>query len=159
MDVLPVEAGTYALILSLDSPSPVVVGRMGKFDLLNGYYFYIGSAHGAGGLRARLGRHLRGDGHPQWHIDYLRQHAMVRGWGFRVSITSDDATIPLECEWSQWLACAAGATIPIPKFGASDCRSGCRAHLIYFSDPLQWHDFPQKADLTAWEGLWRDGSG
>jgi Uri superfamily endonuclease len=92
-----------------------------------GDYFYIGSAHGAGGLRARVGRHLRGDGKRHWHIDYLRAVVEVQAVLYTVADKS------LECVWSQALAQLPGALIPIPHFGSSDCRSGCAAHLMAFS--------------------------
>jgi len=44
-----------------------------KLDLLPGYYIYIGSAFGPGGVRARMLRHLRADKPKHWHIDYLRE--------------------------------------------------------------------------------------
>jgi Uri superfamily endonuclease len=76
---------------------------------------------------ARVGRHLRGDSPRRWHIDYLRAVAEVQN----VLYTVTDA--PLECAWSQALAHLPNAFIPVPLFGASDCRSGCGAHLIGFS--------------------------
>ena len=103
-----------------------MIGRLGSFCLPAGHYFYVGSARGAGGLQARVGRHLRGDGAQHWHIDYVRDVAVVR----EVFYTVTDRT--LECKWSQALAQLPYACIPVPYFGASDCRSGCRAHLIAF---------------------------
>jgi Uri superfamily endonuclease len=91
-----------------------------------GDYIYVGSAFGPGGLRTRLGRHLRGDGHPHWHIDTLRAAASVVGYVFAI------ADQPVECRWSQALAALPQARIPAPGFGSSDCRSGCQAHLIAF---------------------------
>ena len=41
---------------------PISIGRLGQQHFPIGDYFYVGSARGAGGLRARVGRHLRGDG-------------------------------------------------------------------------------------------------
>jgi Uri superfamily endonuclease len=40
------------------------------------------------------------------------------------------ASLPLECAWSQALAELPTAGIPVPRFGASDCHSGCKAHLV-----------------------------
>ena len=45
--------------------------RFGKLTLAAGQYAYVGSAHGPGGLRARVGRHLRAEKPLHWHIDYL----------------------------------------------------------------------------------------
>jgi Uri superfamily endonuclease len=74
-----------------------------------------------------VGRRLRGDSARHWHIDYLRACAEVRAVFYTVTDT------PLECAWSQALAQLPQVFIPVAHFGASDCRSGCAAHLIGFS--------------------------
>lgn len=123
MESLPLAAGTYALALRLaQSVELTIAGR--NAHLPPGLYVYVGSAHGPGGVRARLGRHLRGDGRPRWHIDTLRAVAEVVGWHAVVS------PLRLECAWAQALAYLPGAAIPVPGFGASDCRRGCAAHLV-----------------------------
>jgi Uri superfamily endonuclease len=124
---LPVSRGTYALQLAVLRAQPISVGRLGQYHVPAGDYFYIGSAHGAGGLRARVGRHLRGDGALHWHIDYLRAVVEVQVVFYTV------ADNQVECMWSQALAQLPRAFIPVPRFGSSDCRSGCAAHLIAFS--------------------------
>ncbi len=37
---------------------------------------------------------------------------------------------PVECRWAKFLATVSGICIPVPGFGASDCQSGCAAHLF-----------------------------
>jgi Uri superfamily endonuclease len=135
MDELPAQPGSYALILELTGPQVLQVRRLGRFNFLAGIYVYLGSACGPGGIRARVGRHLCGGGQPHWHIDYLRPEADFRGYGYIVE-TGDChvAHTPKECNWSQKLAALPGASIPVPRFGASDCRSGCPAHLVYCQD-------------------------
>lgn len=118
------EHGSYVLVLTLKRSRTLTIGRLGEVKLPAGEYAYAGSAFGSGGLRARLGRHLRGDGAKHWHIDTVRAVAEVRGCFYTVSDTR------LECAWSQALAATLGATIPVQGFGASDCRAGCAAHLI-----------------------------
>jgi Uri superfamily endonuclease len=54
------EPGTYALLLKLDKQERITIGKLGTFDFPAGYYLYVGSALGPGGLRARLARHRRG---------------------------------------------------------------------------------------------------
>jgi Uri superfamily endonuclease len=49
---LPEEKGTYAFIASVPQMKHIEIGRLGVFDLLPGFYAYVGSAFGAGGLRA-----------------------------------------------------------------------------------------------------------
>jgi Uri superfamily endonuclease len=130
---LPAAHGTYVLHLPLVKTCQLDIGRLGRQHFPHGHYFYVGSARGSGGLRARVGRHVRGDGTPHWHIDYLRAVAQVPNALYTVT------DIPLECRWSQALAQLPQSFIPVPHFGASDCRSGCAAHLIAF---------PLRIDIT-----------
>lgn len=123
-NALPDEPGTYAIGLRLARPARVTVGRLGRFAFRAGLYVYVGSARGPGGLRARLGRHLRQAAKPHWHIDTLRAVASVRGVLYTM------APEPLECVWAQRLSRVPGALIPVGGFGASDCRAGCEGHLI-----------------------------
>ncbi|MGH8626698.1 MAG: DUF123 domain-containing protein [Gammaproteobacteria bacterium] len=44
---------------------------MGKFTFVPGFYAYVGSACGHGGIRARVSHHLASIAQPHWHIDYL----------------------------------------------------------------------------------------
>ena len=53
----------------------------GNFDVKRGYYAYVGSAFGPGGLAARLKQHRSISANPHWHIDYLRRAAaLVDSW-------------------------------------------------------------------------------
>ena len=114
--------GTYALVLWLERQKEITVGRLGTFAFPAGYYLYVGSALGPGGLRARLARHRRRDKILHWHIDYLLQQAqLVDVW----SIASADR---LECLWAQAAQHLPGSETPVPGFGSSDCR--CPSHLI-----------------------------
>jgi Uri superfamily endonuclease len=130
---IPSSPGTYALILRLERPVVIRVGRLGEFQFPACDTVYLGSALGPGGLRARLGRHLRGGGRPHWHIDTFRPFALVRGFCYSLS------TSPMECRWTRLLARQSGAWFPATGFGASDCRARplrCPAHLVAFSEPL-----------------------
>lgn len=128
---LPEEFGTYALHLRLSREKIIRIGRLGQFSFPGGDYIYLGSAFGPGGIRARLGRHLRGNGKLHWHIDYLRSAARIEGFWYSMKVHN------LECQMSQDLALLPEAFIPAPGFGASDCRSGCKAHLIAFPTRIQ----------------------
>jgi Uri superfamily endonuclease len=134
LDALPAHPGSYVLLLHVAHSRTLAVGRLEGVYFPAGFYAYAGSARGPGGLRARVGRHLRGDGRVRWHIDYLRAVAEVRAGYYLITDRS------LECEWSQALAALPNARIPVVGFGASDCRAGCRAHLI---------QFPQDFDLAV----------
>jgi len=50
--------GTYVLILSLDKVTQIEIGKLGTFLFKSGFYTYVGSAFGNGGLRNRLAHHL-----------------------------------------------------------------------------------------------------
>lgn len=121
---LPAEAGTYALLLRAEFARTIVVGRLGTLDVRRGWYVYVGSALGPGGLAARVGRHLRHAKTCRWHVDYLTAVA-----------TLDEVWLTLggtrrECQWANALGQMRGATVPLDGFGASDCR--CCTHLYYF---------------------------
>lgn len=68
---LPEDKGTYVLVLQVRGLRRMEVGRLGTFDIRPGFYAYVGSAHGAGGLRARIAHHIESIAAPHWHIDYL----------------------------------------------------------------------------------------
>ena len=140
MDDLPVQPGTYALILELVESRTLEVGQLGGFTFPAGFYVYMGSARGPGGLRGRLSRHLRWNGKPHWHIDHLATLAVMRGYVFFVFGCKEGGFRPTECAWSQALITLPGAAIPAPKFGASDCQAGCPAHLVHFPILRSWEE-------------------
>jgi len=119
------DKGIYALILHLVCREEITIGRLGKFTFPAGYYLYLGSALGPGGLEARLTRHLREGKRPHWHIDYLGPVARP------VAVWLAEGDRRRECAWAARLAQMDGASLPVPGFGASDCR--CPAHLVHFS--------------------------
>ncbi len=123
---LPAAPGTYALLLHLNQATSLQVGRLGDFHFPAGFYAYVGSAFGPGGLHARLRHHLQ-SGRAHWHVDYLRRLAQVHSIYFALTLQ------PQECLWSQALANLPHAWLPAPGFGASDCRNGCPTHLIGLS--------------------------
>ena len=144
MNDLPKSLGTYALHLYLPTAIKLNVGKLGQFNLPGGDYFYIGSAFNRGGLKARLGRHLRGGGIPHWHIDYLRAVATVNGYHYVIQDNDiNPAMQPLECLWSQAVSTLPGARCHTPGFGAGDCRAGCPAHL--FTLQVRSDDFLESA--------------
>ncbi len=127
LSALPVKPGCYALVLAIDAALTVAVGRLGQRDLPPGTYAYCGSAQGPGGLRARVGRHLRGTGAVHWHVDRLRSMARVEAVWLWPGAPRD-----FECEAAAVLAAVSGASRPIPRFGSSDC--GCAGHLVRLPD-------------------------
>jgi len=120
---LPSAAGTYVLLLYLRKGRQIEVGHLGAIFFSRGWYAYVGSAYGPGGLAARLGRHQREIKKLRWHIDYLRTRAEPRWVWFNCSAT------PLEHTWAAGLL-KQGA-FAINGFGCSDCR--CPSHLFRIS--------------------------
>ena len=117
---LPAAAGTYVLVMQSRKAARIKIGRLGTLDLQPGFYLYVGSAQGSGGIAARVNRHRRRNKKLHWHIDYLRRHTtLVETW-FRTGPSC-------EHEWAAMLSehydCAR------IRFGASDCR--CPAHLFF----------------------------
>lgn len=126
--------GTYALLLQSHSTETIQVGRWGKLDLQPGYYLYVGSAFGPGGVQARVSRHLRTDVRVHWHIDHLRKHVTPR------EVWVDYATKHLEHEWAGIFFDSSEMTA-FRGIGCSDCT--CYSHLFYT---------PNKPDINRFSG-------
>lgn len=139
------DSGTYVLWITLDAPACFTAGALGQLSLEPGTYLYVGSARQ--GLAARVGRHLRrthgapqdialspelaalpppsGPKRPRWHIDYLLE---LPG-----AVMQDITLLQgqyCECGLVRRLRDSAIAGVPLKGFGASDCGSGCGAHLL-----------------------------
>jgi len=121
---LPKTVGSYALLLFLPRRTTLTVGRLGSMAFKRGYYLYLGSAFGPGGIRARVRRHLKNEKKHYWHIDYLRYRAEVKA----VWVMCGNGN--MEHHWAGELINHAIACDPIPQFGCSDCT--CPSHLFYF---------------------------
>jgi Uri superfamily endonuclease len=121
---LQAKPGTYALVLKSTKTATVRIGKLGSLQLQPGFYVYVGSAHGPGGLHARLAHHLEPTGRPHWHVDYLRQHTKPQEVWFCC-----DRTL-WEHRWAHCLGMQRGASVPLAGFGSSDCT--CETHLFFF---------------------------
>ena len=133
-------SGTYLLLMRLSRGQSLNVGRLGSFKFRRGWYLYVGSAFGPGGVAARCNHHRRVSARPRWHVDYLRLAAPLRAIWFC------HAQEPLEHRWAGALAGELGLEAPVEGFGASDCD--CPSHLFHlpkapdlrrFSEVLQSH--------------------
>ena len=107
---------TYQLFIEVKASVRVSVGRMGTYDFPAGRYVYTGSA--LRNFEARITRHLSSSKKMHWHIDYLLAAPGVRVLEVRRSVEE-------ECAVNR----STHGTIPVPGFGASDCRAGCGSHL------------------------------
>jgi Uri superfamily endonuclease len=121
--------GTYILILQLKRNRRIKIGRRKDSSpilLRPGYYAYVGSAFGPGGLKSRIRRHLRKDKKSVWHIGYLREVAEpVEVWVY-------SGEKRMEREWADALIRMEGSQ-PVEGFGNTDDR-GSRTHLCYFGE-------------------------
>lgn len=116
--------GVYQLLIRLDKPELIRIGRLGAFPFPAGYYIYTGSA--MSGLEGRVSRHLRADKKLRWHVDYLLERGRVVGVR---EIWTDER---IECELNRRTLSLPGARVVAPGFGSSDCR--CPSHLIYLGE-------------------------
>src|SRR6266699_5723114 len=94
-DGLPEAKGTYVLIACVSQMKRLEIGCLGAFDIVPGFYAYVGSAFGSGGLRARVGHHLESAASPHWHIDYLL------GVAEPVEVWYTTANQKLEKDWAE----------------------------------------------------------
>lgn len=115
--------GTYVLVIYLQKRKKIGIGRLGTFSFHRGYYLYIGSAFGPGGLNSRIRRHLQRTKKHHWHIDYLAAAATIKEVWF--SSNSDK----YECRWTNILKGISELQLLVPDFGSSDCS--CHSHLFY----------------------------
>lgn len=149
----PALSGTYVLVLKCRRSMRLPVGRLGVLRVERGYYTYVGSACGSGGLAARIRHHSRVASRPHWHIDYLRAQCEVVDCWF----TSD--TPPSEHAWAEAMMTMPGVGVPFARFGSSDCD--CLAHLFWLAVPPSVQDFARCVEqqifqtgkpITAWSG-------
>lgn len=121
VDALAGLKGAYVLLIRLDRAVTASAGRSTPGTLPAGTYFYAGSAHGAGGLAARLKRHFRQDKKIHWHIDRLTVQAS--------SLAAFAVTGGNECRLAALLLDSGDFEIALPGFGSTDCRA-CASHLL-----------------------------
>lgn len=126
-DRLQSRTGTYALVFECRGAHAIGIGKLGTLDLTPGYYIYVGSAFGPGGIRARIKHHINRSMKPHWHIDYLKSHCRLDEIWIEYSDQRHE---------SMWVAELAGSertTVPLNGFGASD--GDADSHLFYFNSP------------------------
>lgn len=117
-EAIPRRPGAYVLAIELYRPIALALSNRPPASLARGCYLYCGSAKGPGGLRARIGRHMRRGKPIRWHVDNLTEAGRVLGvW----TIVGGH-----ECQLAGSLA---HLPIPIEGFGSSDCRN-CGSHLL-----------------------------
>ena len=140
---LPSAPGNYIIVSVLKQPLNVSFNPLWQERLIHsGYYFYCGSAHGPGGLKARVQYHLRENAEKHWHFDRLKKGLNL------IEIWWDAAEENNECIFSQGLQKHSLSNVPLPGFGSSDCLDSCGSHLIHFPSNIslsEIYNFLQKS--------------
>ena len=147
------DPGTYALILQNLERAEIQIGRWCQIDLEPGYYVYVGSAFGPGGVQARVSRHCRRTKPNRWHIDYLREFVSPLGAWY------SHETTRLEHRWARILCDMSGMS-SIAGFGCSDCE--CHSHLFQSSTTPDLARFSRvaggKVELWRYQGGGKHGT-
>jgi len=112
--------GTYIIILYMNMGKSIQIGALGKYKFKRGYYAYVGSAFGPGGLKSRVKHHIEPKKSYHWHIDFL--NPVVK------EVWVSDHGARFEHAWAT--ALGETASNKILGFGCSDCS--CESHLLYF---------------------------
>jgi Uri superfamily endonuclease len=140
---LPEAKGTYVLVAFVAQMKRLEIGRLGAYDIVPGYYAYVGSA---GGLRARIGHHLEFTAAPHWHIDYLL------GVAEPVEVWYTRADQKLEHRWAELLEKAPHFRVPIRRFGSSDYHRSRSSHLLFSKGRPSFQWFRQKV-MEQFDGV------
>ena len=115
--MLPNCKGSYILLLFLSNDMKVK-SKAKEWFLANGYYIYIGSAKGKGGIKGRVMRYLNPNKKKHWHIDYLLPYAMI----IRIFVLC-------EVEEKELVKRLSMMFDPVVGFGSSDNRNA-KGHLL-----------------------------
>jgi len=128
---LPAAGGAYALLMDTHRSISITLAGRKSAEFPEGRYLYAGSANGPGGIRARVGRHLKGAKSIRWHVDRL-----TNAFGVAAVIALPGGR---ECAVLEEIRTWEAVTVPAPGFGATDCRT-CAAHLVKIPEALEVTD-------------------
>jgi len=121
-EIIFTQSGTYLLIFQSLCSCSVPVGRLGILTLVPGFYFYVGSAFGSGGLVSRIQHHLNPSLCAHWHLDYVKTYLFPR----KAFLSPGRKR---EHTWAGILQKDNRFLIPLKKFGSSDCH--CPSHFFF----------------------------
>lgn len=123
--------GSYILILENDGVCDIRVGGLGVLKFDRGFYAYIGSMFGSGGLEARIRRYFVG-GRKHWHIDYILDHMRIV-----------EVFVLPEKDYESLVANVAVKRFNYVKdFGCSDKKNDI-SHLLYFREEGELRAFKE----------------
>lgn len=113
--------GAYLLALRLRAAIDVGLSQAAPGRLAPGWYIYVGSAWGSGGLRARVTRHFQRSKKMHWHIDRLTVYS--------AEMAALVAVGGRECALVGRLLDSQRFAVALAGFGSTDCRQ-CESHLL-----------------------------
>jgi Uri superfamily endonuclease len=125
--------GVYLVLVRRRKALRIKVGALGWFDFPAGWYIYTGKSRR--GLRQRAQRHWSPRRRVRWHVDYLTAAPGSEPIGAVLLASADHAELG-ECWINQRVGAMLDGSSVAPGFGASDCMSGCPAHLWFTPEPL-----------------------
>ena len=134
---LQVKSGTYILVLESRIEVQVQIGKLAALNLRSGFYLYVGSAFGPGGVKARVTCHNSRSKRLHWHIDYLTKMLQPNEVWYSYDISRREHL------WAGILSDTTNITTPMRQFGASDCQ--CESHLFYSGKLPSINGFRKKA--------------
>ncbi|HJM08502.1 MAG TPA: GIY-YIG nuclease family protein [Gammaproteobacteria bacterium] len=114
---------SYQLFIALSQAAEIQIGRLGLFKFPKGTYVYTGSAKR--NIDERIARHLSKDKNLHWHIDYLLAYEQTK----IIKVIKSGLK---ECV----LNAGVKGGIIVKGFGSSDCKEGCKSHLIFLEGTL-----------------------
>jgi len=133
------EPGTYIIVLKYDYLNKVIpIGKNKELLLAQGFYYYVGSAFGPGGVKARVNHHIRTTEKPHWHLDFLRKHTQI------IAIWYTHDKKKREHQWAKVFNENPLTSIPLEGFGSSDCK--CESHLVYCNTAIKFANFSNKVN-------------
>jgi endonuclease-3 len=122
--------GVYTLVLMIEKPLRIKIGKLGVGDFKEGIYAYVGSGLGKGAfsMLGRIKRHLKRKKNMFWHIDYLLSHEGVK----ILEVFYAKTNLKMECILNEEIKKTFKGKIPMEGFGSSDCK--CKAHLTWLGN-------------------------
>ncbi|MBT5872291.1 MAG: GIY-YIG nuclease family protein [Candidatus Latescibacteria bacterium] len=135
--------GTYIIVMRSGQEASLQIRSWGRIELRRGWYIYVGSAFGPGGIRARVSRHFREDKAKHWHIDDITALARPQSAWFSVESQRLEHTWATVCQQSDEFTAVRG-------FGCSDCT--CYSHLFFAGKEPSLGQFTDKtgSDVQIW---------
>lgn len=126
--LIPALPGIYIIFIENLVDQNIIIGSIGLIHFKKGFFAYVGSALGGGGLRPRVERHLRKRKKIFWHLDYLttNEHFEI------TTIVLIPTSNKLECQINRIIIDKLeklNESETLKNFGSSDCK--CHSHLHF----------------------------